>query len=171
MQNNTKTAVMILQELTVFRGLPSPEYNIMQVTLGPQEFEFRATVCVEIPNGETIIAKGKGQNKKAAKHNSAHNALNILESKGVSPQNCEMSSPTKVLVNCIGKLREICSENKLPEPDFILVSDIGPPHSRQFTYQCKLGSFLTQATEGSKKQAKQVAAEKMFERYVVNFQI
>lgn len=164
MQNNTKTPVMILQELTVHRVLPSPEYNIIQVNVGPHEFEFHATVCIEFPNGEKIVANGKGQNKKAAKHNSAHNALNLLECKGVLPENSEAHSPTKETVNCIAKLRDICVEQKLPCPDFIFISDIGPPHSRQFTYECKLGSFITRATANSKKQAKQVAAEQMFEK-------
>lgn len=66
-----------------------------------------------------------------------------------------------------GPLKDICLEYKIPDPIFTLISDVGPPHSREFTYECTVASIKTVATGNTKKMAKQLAAKQMLERYEV----
>lgn len=61
-------------------------------------------------------------------------------------------------------LKDICAENNLQDPEYVAVSDIGPPHARIFTFQCVVSSFKEQGTATTKKQAKQIAAKKMLDR-------
>ncbi|KAJ8964253.1 hypothetical protein NQ317_003556 [Molorchus minor] len=63
-----------------------------------------------------------------------------------------------------GPLKDICLENKIPDPIFTPVSDVGPPHSREFTFECSIASIKTVATGSTKKMAKQMAAKMMLER-------
>lgn len=62
---------------------------------------------------------------------------------------------------CLGKLKDICIENKIEDPIFTELSDVGPPHAREFTYECKIGSLRTVATGNTKKMAKQLTAKDM----------
>lgn len=162
-----KTPVMILQELTVHHGYSTPEYNVRGIQTGTHENEFYAEVTVRLHSGREVCAAGKASSKKKAKHDAAHKVLELLTEQGVTAKDyVAQHSPVKETVNCIMTLRDICVENKLPDPLFEMVSDVGPPHCREFTYRCKLGSMVTQATEGTKKQAKQVGAQKMLDKYV-----
>ncbi|KAF5272715.1 hypothetical protein FQA39_LY07742 [Lamprigera yunnana] len=168
MANNTKTPAMVLQELTVQKGWISPEYTIIHSKEGTHENEFHYNVIVE-----SVLGRGVGRSKQIAKHKAANNALEKLASLNMytpdetvlkAPRSEGINSPIKLAVNCIGSLNEICSENKVPLPAFIQVSDVGPSHCKEFTYDCKIASIYTRATAGTKKQAKQLAAKDMIER-------
>lgn len=65
------------------------------------------------------------------------------------------------------ELRDICMEHKLADPFFEEISGTGPAHAREFTYQCTVSSIKTEATAGTKKVAKQMAAQKLLERYAL----
>ncbi|KAF5272714.1 hypothetical protein FQA39_LY07741 [Lamprigera yunnana] len=166
--NKTKTPAMVLQELAVRKGWISPEYTIIHSKEGTHENEFHYKVIVE-----SVVARGVGRSKQIAKHEAANNALEKLAALNIytpdetvlkAPRSEGINSPIKLAVNCIGSLNEICSEYKVPLPTFIQVSDVGPPHCKEFTYDCKIASICTRATSGTKKQAKQLAAKDMIER-------
>lgn len=161
---------MVLTELTIKRGFPAPEFNLIYSKSNTHDNEFTYQVIIEGVN-----AVGCGKSKKEAKQNTAHRALELLNEKGIfhpdystlmdtAQRAQEMPSPKKPPVNCIGTLADLCIENKLPEPDYVEISDVGPPHCREFTYDCHLGSITTRATAGTKKQARQLAAKDMLER-------
>ncbi|XP_018328507.1 interferon-inducible double-stranded RNA-dependent protein kinase activator A homolog [Agrilus planipennis] len=164
--NNTKTPVMILQELTVKNKWPPPEYKLIFANGGTHENLFIYEVDIR-----GFIAKGSGTSKQRAKHLTAVNILKILKENELY----EESADTVVIVpketeiqptssSIITMLREICIENKLPDPTFIELSDVGPPHRREFTYECRLCSLTTRGLAGTKKQAKQVAAQEMLNK-------
>lgn len=65
------------------------------------------------------------------------------------------------------ELQTICMENKVPPPEFFEISSVGPPHNKEFTFECKIASITTEAKASTKKMAKQIAAKEMLERLVV----
>lgn len=170
----TKTPVMVLQELTVKHTVPPPVYELIPelTKQGTHKNEFFYQVRVF-----DSYAYGTGSSKQIAKHDAAKNMLNQLQKIGVyhpaeNPvqgfvPGCATlnDKPIKTSVNCIGTLCELCEENKIPQPQFEEISDVGPPHCRQFTYDCVVASVRTRATAGTKKQAKQLAAKEMLEKY------
>ncbi|KAJ3648323.1 hypothetical protein Zmor_020134 [Zophobas morio] len=171
-QQNTKTPAMVLQEFTVKHGYSPPEYVLVMSKTGTHENEFHYKV-----NVANVCAMGFGRSKQVAKHNAASKALEQLANKGLYDPNSnpaqefnaqshrnESDSPLKPPVNFIGTLKDLCGEYKLPYPVFNEISDVGPPHCREFTYECKVSSITTQATANTKKQAKQLAARDMLDR-------
>jgi len=174
MANNTKTPVMVLQELAVKKGWQSPEYSIIHARQGTHDNEFHYQVVAK-----DVSAVGVGRSKQVAKHDAARKALDQLEEMGIyrpgetvvkAPRSelpntsTSATSPVKLSINAIGTLGEVCVENKIPLPRFTEISDVGPPHCKEFTYQCQIASIVTRATAGTKKQAKQMAAKEMLER-------
>lgn len=169
---SNKTPAMILQEFTVKSNYSPPEYILTQSKTGTHENEFHYRVSVAGVNGI-----GFGRSKQVARHNAATKALEILAAEGLydlhsnpvhsfdaqSHRN-ESDSPTQPPINHIGSLKDMCGEFKMPYPDFIEISDVGPPHCRVFTYECRMSSIVTQATANTKKQAKQLAARDMIDR-------
>lgn len=176
----TKTPAMVLQELTVKRGYSPPEYVLVYSRNGTHENEFHYNVSVAGVNG-----LGFGRSKQVAKHNAASKALELLADQNLydptsgpahefnaQAHRNESDSPEKAPINFIGTLQERCAQFKLNMPCFAEVSDVGPPHCRQFTYICSLASITTQATANTKKQAKQLAARDMLDKvkkYLVFF--
>ncbi|KAG7203463.1 hypothetical protein KM043_013525 [Ampulex compressa] len=67
-------------------------------------------------------------------------------------------------INAIGALKDVCCENNLQEPEYIPISDVGPPHARVFTIQCVVATFKEEGIATTKKQAKHDAAKKMLDR-------
>ncbi|XP_045465629.1 interferon-inducible double-stranded RNA-dependent protein kinase activator A homolog isoform X2 [Harmonia axyridis] len=171
MSKNTKTPAMLLQEYTVKKKISAPEYNLILSRCGTHENEFHYKVYVA-----GISALGVGRSKQVAKHSAASSALQILDRMGIydihdEPPNFqpnlhrnEPENPNEGCVNSIGCLQEICVDNKIPLPIFHEISDVGPPHCRQFTYECEIDSIKTQAIAKTKKQAKQLAAKLMLEK-------
>jgi len=170
MAQNTKTPVMVLQELTIKKGMAPPDYQIVFQISGTHKnrFDFEVNVA-------GIQATGSGSSKQIAKHQAAHNALMELKEIGIyDPSDNPVSefivplkdesSPYKSALNCIVELQNFCLENKIPSPLFHEVSSIGPPHAKEFTYECKIGSITTDAKANTKKMAKQLAAKIMFQR-------
>lgn len=66
--------------------------------------------------------------------------------------------------NYIGRLNEMCAQNKIPMPSFLELQDVGPPHMKSFTYECHVGPKVTTATAGQKKVAKHHAAKEMLDK-------
>lgn len=167
---NTKTPVMVLQELSVKRGWITPEYNLTHSKHGTHENEFHYEVKVE-----SVVGYGMGRSKQIAKHEAARSALKSLKELDMyspdetiikAPRSESAGSPIKLVVNAIGNLNEVCLENKIPFPTFKEISDVGPPHCKEFTYECQIALICTRATAGTKKQAKQLAAKEMLERLI-----
>ncbi|XP_018571941.1 RISC-loading complex subunit tarbp2-like [Anoplophora glabripennis] len=170
---NTKTPAMVLQEFSVKNKYAPPTYEIISSITGTHanRFDYRVTIA-------GIVAEGTGTSKQIGKHNAAHNALVILKEKGIYdsdeipgkefkasiPNNSTPESPFKASPNCVGPLKDLCMEYKIPDPIFMLLSDVGPPHSREFTFECSVASIKTVATGNTKKMAKQLAAKEMLER-------
>lgn len=68
----------------------------------------------------------------------------------------------------LGPLKELCFDHKIPDPVFTMINEDGPPHSKEFTYECCVASLKTVYTSSTKKLAKQYAAQEMLEKYVYN---
>ncbi|XP_030761236.1 RISC-loading complex subunit tarbp2-like [Sitophilus oryzae] len=167
----TKTPVMVLQELTIQKGFAPPDFQIVFSNSGTHENRFDYMVAVA-----GITASGTGPSKQVGKHDAAHNALKILEEMGIYkpsenpvaefkvPFKESGGSPFKTALNCIVELQNICIEKKIPAPEFNEVSSVGPPHAKEFTFECKIASIMTEAKANTKKLAKQLAAKEMLER-------
>uniref|UniRef100_A0A1Y1N863 DRBM domain-containing protein n=1 Tax=Photinus pyralis TaxID=7054 RepID=A0A1Y1N863_PHOPY len=159
--NNTKTPVMVLQELAVAKEWILPEYTIVHAVEGTHDNIFHYQVAV---HGEAAI--GVGRSKKEAKHKAASLLLEKLSDVVDCNLRTQPSVPEKKLklVNAVGILCDICGENKIPMPIFTQISDVGPPHCREFTYECQVATLVTRATASTKKQAKHWAAKEMTDR-------
>lgn len=71
-------------------------------------------------------------------------------------------SPDEIItMNYVGTLKEFCIDKRLPDPEFNIISDIGPPHARQFTMECSVGTVKCTKTSTTKKSAKQFASKDM----------
>lgn len=60
--------------------------------------------------------------------------------------------------------QDLCAENNLQEPEYVPVSDVGPPHARVFTIRCVVSNFTEDGVGTTKKQAKHEAAKKMVDK-------
>ncbi|KAI4465747.1 loquacious isoform b [Holotrichia oblita] len=167
MAKNTKTPVMLLQELAVKKN-SVPEYELIFSQQGTHENIFHYQVSLL---GEKAI--GVGRSKKEAKHLAASKALEQLAEKRIVHPDMEedhsmkldaQQDKMKAPLNCIPKLLDICIDNKIPIAEYVEISDVGPPHCREFTYECRISHIVTRATAGSKKHAKQLAAKDMLNR-------
>ncbi|XP_066152290.1 interferon-inducible double-stranded RNA-dependent protein kinase activator A homolog [Euwallacea fornicatus] len=178
MAQNTKTPVMVLQELTVKKNLGAPDYQIVFQQSGTHVNRFDFVVRVA-----GVQAEGSGHSKQIGKHQAAHNALLKLEEIGMynpsenpvaafkvplSGQTDSTSSSSSALfqpaLNCIVELQNVCNDNKLPAPEFVEIASVGPPHNKEFTFECKISAITTQAKASTKKLAKQLAAKEMIDR-------
>lgn len=166
----SKTPVSILQEFMIKKGC-CPQYDLLPSEgLGTHLPTFHYQVTAG-----TVVAIGKARSKKDAKHEAAKLALDQLNLLGlyhpgpaaapVSPVfSSNPPSPSKILVNAIGILQDFCTDNNVPQPEFVLLEDVGPAHSRQFTMECKISEMSVIAVDTTKKKAKQLAAQKMLHR-------
>ncbi|CAH0556721.1 unnamed protein product [Brassicogethes aeneus] len=173
MAKNTKTPIMVLQELTQKNHWAPPEYNIVHSTSGTHINRFDFEVHVH-----HIVAYGTGTSKQIGKQEAAFNALRDLKELGfyneaenptqqfsggiVSP--APESPLVKFNNSYIAALSDLCFENKIANPVYKEISGTGPAHSREFTYECQISSIKTEAISTTKKAAKQLAAQKMLER-------
>ncbi|KAK2587046.1 hypothetical protein KPH14_011000 [Odynerus spinipes] len=172
-----KTPVSILQEMMVKKHMV-PDYVLIHDGGGTHmnTFTYRVT-C------EGLSATGTGRSKKDAKHEAAKAMLETIAAHRGYPQlpASPAQSPVRTplpaaapaspriganvpFVNAIGALQALCIDNTLEEPQYIPISDEGPPHARIFTYQCVLSTFKEEGIATTKKQAKHEAARKMLNR-------
>ncbi|KAF5271354.1 hypothetical protein FQA39_LY08152 [Lamprigera yunnana] len=156
---------MVLQEIAVKKGWQFPQYNLLLVEKGTPETEFHCEVKIA-----SVVGLGVAKSKQAAKHEAARVALEkLIELNANTPDETLFKShhlqvadfTTKVNVNYIGILNEMCVNRRIALPIFVEVLN---PHCNGFTYECKVDSISTQAIASSKKQAKQLAAKDMIER-------
>ncbi|XP_072391405.1 RISC-loading complex subunit tarbp2-like [Diabrotica undecimpunctata] len=176
MTNLVKTPAMVLQELAIKKGFPPPHYEIIHSVSGSHNnrFDYRVRVA-------GVEAIGTGSSKQISKHDAAYHALKMLEEDGIyDPKELPMKEFNASMiqkqndlqpgisisssVNFVAPLKDICAEKKIQDPVFTELSDVGPPHCREFTYECGIGSVKTVATSTTKKMAKQLAAREMLER-------
>ncbi|XP_050519183.1 RISC-loading complex subunit tarbp2-like [Diabrotica virgifera virgifera] len=176
MSNHVKTPAMVLQELAIKKGFQSPHYEITHSVTGTHNnrFDYRVRVA-------GVEATGTGCSKQISKHDAAYNALKLLEEDGIYDpkeipmrefkasiiqKQCELDAGAAIpsSVNFVAPLKDICAEKKIQDPVFKELSDVGPPHCREFTYECGIGSVKTVATSTTKKMAKQLAAREMLEK-------
>ncbi|XP_072388743.1 RISC-loading complex subunit tarbp2-like isoform X2 [Diabrotica undecimpunctata] len=177
MANIAENPAVVLQKLTAKKGFTSPLYEIVNSISGTHNnrYDYRVKACGR-------EAMGTGSTKQISKHKAAYNALKLLEEEGIydpkelpveefkvtvsrKQNNLECGSSISENVNCIGPLKNMCDENKIEYPVFKEISDVGPSHSREFTYECCIGSMKTVATSRKKKTAKQLAAKQMVEKF------
>lgn len=170
----SKTPVSILQELMTKRSIV-PNYELLANSegLGTHIPTFYYRVIAE-----PVQAVGRGRSKKEAKHEAARMALEKLAEYGYNVQlsNATSSpihsgtpdpgSPSRVQINAIGALQELCADYNIPSPEFRLIADVGPAHLRQFTVECKVATMVVTATDLTKKKARQTAAQKMLHRLI-----
>ncbi|XP_050465614.1 interferon-inducible double-stranded RNA-dependent protein kinase activator A-like [Cataglyphis hispanica] len=173
----SKTPVSILQEMMVKQGM-IPDYELIHDGGGRHVNTFTYRVICD-----GLTATGTGRCKKEAKHEAAtamlieianhrnYPQLPAANTPAVSPSRSPFHSvplPPKIpanvpFVNAIGELQDLCAENNLLEPEYVLTKDSGPPHARIFTIQCRVSSFVEEGVASTKKQAKHEAARKMVE--------
>lgn len=82
---------------------------------------------------------------------------------------CLFISIFHLLYSLLGPLKDLCFEYKIPDPVFTMINEVGPPHSKEFTFECCVASLKTVATSSTKKLAKQYAADEMLQKYVSKF--
>ncbi|XP_025154807.1 interferon-inducible double-stranded RNA-dependent protein kinase activator A homolog B isoform X2 [Harpegnathos saltator] len=130
-----------------------------------------------------FTATGTGRCKKDAKHEAANAMLTTIATHRNYPQlpASPATSPVRTpmpdslpmsprmpanipFVNTIGALQDLCAENNLQEPEYVPVSDVGPPHARVFTIRCVVSNFSEDGVGTTKKQAKHDAAKKMVDK-------
>ncbi|XP_071575960.1 RISC-loading complex subunit TARBP2 [Temnothorax nylanderi] len=174
----SKTPVSILQEMMVKQGM-IPDYELIHDGGGRHVNTFTYRVMCD-----GLSATGTGRCKKDAKHEAAKAMLTEIAAHRNYPQLPAATTPTmspskspfhsappppKIpanvpFVNAVGELQELCADNQLQEPEYILIRDIGPPHARIFTIRCKVSSFEEDGIATTKKQAKHDAAKRMVDR-------
>ncbi|XP_012229073.1 RISC-loading complex subunit TARBP2-like [Linepithema humile] len=176
--NMNKTPVSILQEMMVKQGM-IPDYELIHDGGGRHVNTFTYKVTCD-----GLSAIGMGRCKKDAKHEAAKAMLTEIAKHRNYPQLPAASTPAQSpsrspfhssplpakisanvpFVNAIGELQELCAENHLKDPEYILVRDVGPPHARVFTIRCTVSNFKEDGVATTKKQAKHDAAKRMVER-------
>ncbi|KOC62095.1 Interferon-inducible double stranded RNA-dependent protein kinase activator A [Habropoda laboriosa] len=173
----SKTPVSILQEMMVKEHIV-PKYELVHDGGGTHmnTFIYRVTCG-------SMYANGTGRSKKDAKHEAAKALLEIIVANRNYPQlpaspaqspvrtplpatvpEVERIPPNVPFVNAVGVLQTLCVENDLEEPKYELISDVGPPHAKVFTIQCKVATFQEVGIGKTKKQAKKEAAKKLLDK-------
>ncbi|XP_002739212.1 RISC-loading complex subunit tarbp2-like [Saccoglossus kowalevskii] len=166
-----KTPISILQELCTKRSL-TPIYDLIacEGAAHQPKFVYRVTVGEHTANGD-------GTSKKQAKHNAAENVLeqfNVSVPKPSTPSQDASNGSTEadgnsvyndgIPGNPVGQLQELVVARHWRRPDYIQISECGPPHSREFIIACRVHSFQEQGKGRSKKIAKRAAAWAMLQR-------
>merc|ERR1712172_296134 len=82
--------------------------------------------------------------------------------KNQSKKETETASMTKEGKNVIMVLNEIAMQQQVCI-DWNIVDEDGPPHMRAFTYTLKMGSYEAVGSGNSKKLAKAIAAQNMYQ--------
>uniref|UniRef100_A0A182WGL6 DRBM domain-containing protein n=1 Tax=Anopheles minimus TaxID=112268 RepID=A0A182WGL6_9DIPT len=164
--NNMKTPISVLQELLSRRGI-TPQYDLIQVEGAVHEPAFRYRVSYQDKD-----AMGTGKSKKEAKHAAAKALIEKLTGSSFNdypgayatddkPDITNQEEPTG---NPIGWLQEMCMARRWPPPTYETETEKGLPHERQFTIACVVKQYQEIGEGKSKKIAKRLAAQKMWQR-------
>ncbi|XP_062313766.1 interferon-inducible double-stranded RNA-dependent protein kinase activator A homolog isoform X1 [Osmerus eperlanus] len=153
-----KTPIQILHEYGTKIG------NIPVYTMEKAEGEAHQPSFVFNVTIGDVSSTGQGSSKKAAKHQAAEAALNLLEMEtGVASLhvcNGVIAEPSDQ-PNSVGILQELALQKGWRLPEYTVMMEAGPPHKREFTVTCRMESLSDTAMGNSKKAAKKAAAEKM----------
>lgn len=175
-------AVGALNEACVKYRLPSPEYFVVLEEGPPHESEMTIMCTVgdisEVSSARTkqdakhqcaikMLGKVKGlchDNSISAFREKCKSASNNVESVElpVSAERIKSSSfhpPSSF--NAVGVLNELCARHRLPAAEYCVVKEEGPPHLREFTLKCTVGTESEEASANSKQEAKRQCAAKM----------
>nr|XP_031839002.1 RISC-loading complex subunit TARBP2-like isoform X2 [Nomia melanderi] len=174
-----KTPVSVLQEMMV-KNQSVPNYELIHDGGGTHMNTFTYQVTCD-----GLIAVGTGRSKKDAKHEAAKAMIEAITAQRGYPQlpaspsqsplrtplppvipETERLPPNVPFVNAVGALKEVCDENNLQEPEYVQISDVGPPHAKIFTFECLVANFKETGIARTKKQAKQEAAKKMLHKII-----
>merc|ERR1712001_753272 len=177
------TATQELHELATKKGL-TVKFKFIE----PYNFEFKPTMRlwskeemrgnyrVQLTCG-TMEFMGHADLPQQAKHNASVQALPYLhQMQDIKPpakaaaipknsqakQATETASMTKEGKNVIMVLNEIAMQQQVCI-DWNIVDEDGPPHMRAFTYTLKMGSYEAVGSGNSKKLAKAIAAQNMYQ--------
>lgn len=177
------TATQELHELATKKGLTA-KFKFLE----PYNFEFKASMRlwskeemrgnyrVQLTCG-TMEFMGHADLPQQAKHNASVQALPYLhQMQDIKPpakaaaipknsqakQATETASMTKEGKNVIMVLNEIAMQQQVCI-DWNIVDEDGPPHMRAFTYTLKMGSYEAVGSGNSKKLAKAIAAQNMYQ--------
>jgi len=176
------TATQELHELATKKGL-TVKFKFIE----PYNFEFKATMRlwskeemrgnyrVQLQVG-TMEFMGHADLPQQAKHNAAVQALpylhqlpDIKKASKVAAvpannkkANTEAASVTPQGKNVIMVLNEIAMSQGVCM-DWTMVDEDGPPHMRAFTWTLKMGSYEAVGSGNSKKLAKAIAAQNMYQ--------
>lgn len=132
----------------------------------------------------TILAEGKSTRKQEAKQAAAKSLLDVLAERKIANEfyydnesakesrrqfktaagfNETTSMTNNINIgNFVGCLQEFCAINKFDLPKYEIVQEFSVNNVMQFTFSCTLLNIDTIGTAGSKKAAKQRAAEEMW---------
>merc|ERR1711899_613138 len=175
------TATQELHELATKKGL-TVKFKFIE----PYNFEFKPTMRlwskeemrgnyrVQLQVG-TMEFMGHADLPQQAKHNSAVQALPYLhQMPNIKPaskvaavpakksNDLEAAATTPQGKNVIMVLNEIAMSQGVCM-DWTMVDEDGPPHMRAFTYTLKMGSYEAVGSGNSKKLAKAIAAQNMYQ--------
>ena len=176
------TATQELHELATKKGL-----QVKFKFIEPYNFEFkpsmrlwskeemRGNYRVQLTVG-TMEFMGYADLPQQAKHNASVQALPYLHQmadikppskaaaipKNNAKQATETAAMTKEGKNVIMVLNEIAMQQQVCI-DWNIVDEDGPPHMRAFTYTLKMGSYEAVGSGNSKKLAKAIAAQNMYQ--------
>merc|ERR1711935_389543 len=177
------TATQELHELATKKGLEA-KFKFLE----PYNFEFKASMRLwskEEMRGNyrgqltcgTMEFMGHADLPQQAKHNASVQALPYsnqmpdikppskaaaIPKNSQSKKETETASMTKEGKNVIMVLNEIAMQQQVCI-DWNIVDEDGPPHMRAFTYTLKMGSYEAVGSGNSKKLAKAIAAQNMYQ--------
>lgn len=159
-----KTPIQILHEYGIKTG------NLPVYVMEKAEGEAHQPSFVFSVKMGDVSCTGQGPSKKAAKHQAAEAALNILQidtgaaNVPVKSESNGVAAETNSHLNSVGTLQELALQRGWRLPEYTVLMEAGPPHKRQFTVTCQMESLSENAVGNSKKAAKKAAAEKMVEK-------
>ncbi|XP_061388927.1 interferon-inducible double-stranded RNA-dependent protein kinase activator A [Musca vetustissima] len=152
----SKSSVSALQEYCAKHKIPPPTYDCIDAEDGTS-FICRAQVM-------NMEADGQGRSKRDAKHAAASNLIKRLRVEypdidNIRPVEVVPVPPTDMIV----KLRDYCVQHQHPLPVFEIVQQGGPPDAPEFIALCSVASIRRYGVSDKKKDAKQIAATKIFD--------
>lgn len=151
----------LIQELLAQKGLPPPNYILINESGKPHEPMFEIEARCEVL-GESIITHGIGKSKKEATKIAAQALLEILQKMNL-PDSEKTTLPNGS--NPMETLHTVLSKKGLPMPEYELLAQEGPCHSPVFKIKawCIWDHRVIESSEcgTSKKEAKRKAAESL----------